>query len=57
MKQSKKVKVTFRYRDQFTDWEWITHSCIVENVKVVRDYLSNQGACHWGIISVEEVKG
>lgn len=49
--------ITFRYRDNQSDWEWRTQHCIVSSVEeCIRIYGLDLGDCEYEILEVEEVE-
>ena len=56
MAQSLK-SITFRYRDNLSDWEWRTQHCTVSSVEeCIRIYGLDLGDCEYEILEVEEVE-
>ena len=50
-------KITFRYKDYYSNWEWRTQCCIVESLdECKRIYGLNNSDVIYEIISVEEVE-
>ena len=48
-------RITFRYRDSYSNWEWRTQYCTVESVEeCVRIYGLNNSDVEWEIIKVED---
>lgn len=48
-------RIKFKYRDQWSDWEWREQECIVSSVEdCIRIYGLGED-CEYIIISVEEV--
>ena len=48
-------RIKFKYRDQWSDWEWREQECIVSSVEdCIRIYGLGED-CEYEIISVEEV--
>lgn len=48
-------KIKFRYRDQWSDWEWRTQECIVSSVDECKRIYGLGVDCEYQIISIEEV--
>ncbi len=49
------VKVTFRYRDDYTHGEWQTQTCVVRSVEECIRIYGLGVDCEYRIISVEDV--
>lgn len=50
------LKITFKYADQYSNWEWRTQTCIVSSVaECIRIYGLGVD-CEYEIISVEKVE-
>lgn len=48
-------KITFRYRDKMSNWEWRTQSCVMRSVdECIRVYGLGLD-CDYEIVSVEKV--
>ena len=52
-------KITFRYADAMSNWEWRTQSCVVTDIReCVRIYGLNEPDVEWELVSVEDdIKG
>lgn len=50
------VKVTFKYRDELSNWEWREQSCIVKTVEECKKIYGLGIDCEYRIIEVEEVQ-
>lgn len=51
------LKITFRYKDALSKWEWRTQSCVVETIhECIEIYGLNQGDVEYEIISVDQIK-
>ena len=49
-------RITFRFADAMSNYQWITRSCTVESVdECIRIYGLDEGAVVYEIISVEDV--
>ena len=49
------VEITFRYKDQYSNWEWRTQHCIVESVKeCIRIYGLYENDVEYEIIEIKE---
>ena len=50
-------KITFKFRDSMSNWEWVTQQCTVESInEFIRIYGLNNFDVEYEIISVEEVE-
>lgn len=50
------LRITFKYADAMSNWEWRTQSCTVESVEECIRIYGLGTDCEYEIISVEEVK-
>ena len=50
------VKVTFKYADEYSHWEWRTQSCVVSSVEECEKIYGLGIDCEYEIVNVEEVK-
>lgn len=50
------VKITFKYKDAYTNGDWNTQSCVVENVQQAKDFYGLGVDCEYRIISVEDLE-
>lgn len=50
------LRITFRYADAYSNWEWRTQSCTVESVEECIRIYGLGTDCEYEIISVEEVE-
>ncbi len=50
------LKITFRYRDAMSNWDWRTQSCVMSSVAECKKIYGLGIDCDYEIISVEEVK-
>ena len=48
--------ITFRYRDQLSNWEWKTQECTVSSVEECKKIYGLGIDCDYEIIEVKEVK-
>ena len=52
--KNKMLKITFRYRDEWSHFEWRTQHCTVESLEeCIRIYGLNE--CDYEIIKIEEI--
>ena len=49
------VKVTFRYADDLSDWQWRTQTCIVSSVQECIKIYGLGVDCDYEIMSVKKV--
>jgi len=49
------LKITFEYRDEYTNGKWNTQTCIMSSVKECKEIYGLGVDCEYRIISVEEV--
>ena len=49
------LKITFKYRDELSDWEWRTQQCIVESIKECKEIYGLGIDCDYQILSVEKI--
>ena len=49
------VDITFRYRDQYSNWEWREQSCRVHSVQECKEIYGLGVDCDYQIVSVVEV--
>lgn len=48
-------KITFRYRDSYSNWEWRTQHCIVPSVdECIKIYGLNDGSVEYEILEIED---
>ena len=48
-------KITFRYRDSYSDWEWRTQRCNVSSVdECIKIYGLNDGSVDYDILEVDD---
>ena len=48
-------KITFRYRDSYSNWEWRTQHCIVPSVdECIKIYGLNDSSVDYEILEVED---
>ena len=48
-------KITFRYCDSLSNWQWRTQSCVASSVsECIRIYGLDEGGVEYEIVSVEE---
>lgn len=48
-------KITFRYKDKYTNGEWREQSCVMKSVAQCIEWYGLGVDCEYEIISVEEV--
>lgn len=48
-------KITFKYKDEYTNGEWREQSCVMESVAQCIEWYGLGVDCEYEIISVEEV--
>lgn len=48
-------KITFRYADKYSNWEWRTQTCIVESVAKCIEIYGLGIDCEYEILKVEEI--
>ena len=49
------VKIKFEYRDEMSNWEWITQECIVSSVQECKKIYGLGIDCEYRIIEVKEI--
>ena len=49
------LKITFRYRDNLSNWEWRTQTCYVSSVEECIRIYGLGVDCEYEIIKVEEI--
>lgn len=50
-------KITFKYRDAWSDGKWCEQSCVVSNIReCIRIYGLNEGDVEWQLVSVEDIE-
>ena len=49
-------EITFRYRDELSNWEWRTQHCIVPSVKKCIEIYGLGVDCDYEILEVKEIK-
>ena len=47
-------KITFKYADKLSDWEWRTQCCVVKSVEECIKIYGLGVDCNYKILSVEE---
>ena len=50
------LKIKFRYRDTWSNWQWREQTCVVRSVAECKRIYGLGIDCEYEIISVEEVK-
>lgn len=50
------LEITFRYRDEYSNWEWREQTCVMSSVKECKEIYGLGVDCDYQIISVKEVK-
>lgn len=51
------LSITFKYRDNLSNWEWKTRHCTVSSVEeCIRIYGLNNGDVDYKIIEIKEVE-
>lgn len=50
------LKITFKYADVMSNWEWRTQSCTVESVEECIRIYGLGTDCEYEIISIEEIE-
>lgn len=48
-------EITFKYRDNLSNWEWRTQSCIVRSIEECKRIYGLGIDCDYKIISVKEI--
>lgn len=48
-------KITFEYRDEMSNWEWIRQSCIMSSIEECIEVYGLGIDCDYRIISVEKL--
>ena len=48
------VKITFRYKDAYSNWEWREQSCVMSSVEECIKIYGLGVDCEYEILSVEE---
>lgn len=49
------LKITFRYRDAWSNWQWRTQSCVMSSVQECIRVYGLGVDCEYEIVSIEEV--
>lgn len=49
------LRITFRYRDALSKWEWRTQSCVVSSIEKCKRIYGLGIDCEYEILSVEQV--
>ena len=50
-------RITFKYADAMSNWQWRTQSCVVESLReCINIYGLDAGDVEWEIVSIEEEK-
>ena len=49
------LKITFKYADKYSNWEWRTQTCIVSSIDECKRIYGLGIDCDYEIISVEKV--
>ena len=49
------LKITFRYRDEMSNWEWREQTCIVSSVKECKEIYGLGIDCEYQIIKIEKI--
>jgi len=50
------VEVTFRYKDELSNWEWRTQKCTVRSVEECKKIYGLGIDCEYEILEVKEIK-
>lgn len=50
------LEIKFRYRDEYSNWEWREQTCVMSSVKECKEIYGLGVDCDYQIISVKEVK-
>lgn len=53
----KLLKITFKYRDRYTNGGWSQQTCVMSSVRECIEWYGLGKDCEYRIISVEEVPG
>ena len=49
------LKITFEYRDEWSNWEWREQTCVTSSLKECKDFYGLGVDCDYRIKSIEEV--
>ena len=49
------LKITFEYRDEYSNWEWRTQTCIMSSVKECKEIYGLGVDCDYRIVKVERI--
>lgn len=49
-------KITFRYADKYSNWEWRIQTCIMTSVQECIEWYGLGTDCEYEILSVEDLK-
>lgn len=49
------LRITFRYRDKMSNWEWRTQTCIMSSIAECEKVYGLGIDCDYQIISIEEI--
>ena len=49
------LRITFKYKDRYTNGKWNEQSCIMESVEECKEFYGLGVDCEYEIISVEEI--
>lgn len=49
------LKITFKYRDNYSNGKWNNQTCIVNSVKECKEFYGLGIDCEYEIISIEEI--
>ena len=50
------LEITFKYRDEISNWQWREQSCIVHSVQECKIIYGLGIDCDYEIVSIKEVK-
>ena len=50
-------RITFKFKDRYTNGKWITQHCTVETLdKMIQIYGLNEDDVEWELVEIEELK-
>ena len=49
------LKITFKYRDEMSKWQWREQTCIVESVEECIKIYGLRNGCEYEILRIEQV--
>lgn len=50
------LKITFRYRDEYSRWEWREQTCVVNSVEECKRIYGLGVDCDYQIVDIEKVQ-